>query len=126
MSNDTRAALAQALEALRLLVRDYHIVYDVGDLEMQPALWQADRAIEAAEAALAEPDIWQQHAARDKAEFWARMDAAAPKAAPAPVAQPTDEQIDALWREACSVEGHTTAALVRQFARAVLALRGAA
>lgn len=34
----------------------------------------------ATSVAQCEPDIWQQHAARDKAEFWARMDAPAPVA----------------------------------------------
>jgi len=39
--------------------------------------------------------------------------------------EPSDEQIDALWREACvGHHGGTTREYVRWFARAVLALRG--
>jgi hypothetical protein len=39
-------AMKQALESLKVLLRDYGAVHDAGDLEMQPAFHQAHIAIE--------------------------------------------------------------------------------
>lgn len=147
MSDAKHFALVQALNVLRHINsadddRDFLSKHEVDEMDAAIA------AVEAALAGLVAPTGWRlvpvkPTAAMCDAGRWieypesgARMApvdddavcgvwAAMLAAAPDPVA-PTDAQIDALWREACSAEGHTTAALVRQFARAVLALRGAA
>lgn len=44
-----REVMQMALEALRVMLRDYAAVHDIGDVEMQPAIYQARAAIAKAE-----------------------------------------------------------------------------
>ena len=44
-----QAVMQQALEALRVMLRDYAAVHGIGDVEMQPAIYQARAAIAKAE-----------------------------------------------------------------------------
>ena len=68
------------------------------------------RELSAAPAPVAHPDIWQQHAAREKAEFWA-TDAAAP----APVAQPADlrERLEAAHEASIDGDDRACQAILR-------------
>ena len=40
------SAAPELLAALQVMVRDYSTVHGIGDLEMQPAIYQANQAIE--------------------------------------------------------------------------------
>lgn len=65
--------------------------------------------------------LWTETSFAQEASLWAAAWKAAKRAEqPRDVQQGlTDEQIDALWRQAASADGFTTAQFVREFARAI-------